>query len=81
MVAKYEKADVDKILHKDDWNHYYVRAEGHRIQMWLNGIKTVDIVDEPGNLTGPIGFQLAHGEGHRTEASFKNMYLRHIRKK
>src|SRR5262249_20733403 len=42
MVAKFDKAEADKILHKDDWNHYYVRAEGHHIQMWLNGVKTVD---------------------------------------
>ena len=56
MVAKYEPADADKILHKDDWNHYYVRAEGHHIQAWLNGVKTIDVNDEPGNLTGPLGY-------------------------
>ena len=80
MVAKYEKADADKIVKKDDWNHYYIRAEGHHIQAWLNGVKTIDIVDEPGNLTGPIGFQLTHGVGNKTAASFKNVYIRPIRK-
>jgi hypothetical protein len=76
MVSKYEKADADKILHKDDWNHYYVIAKGHHIQAWLNGTKTIDIDDEKGNLTGPIGFQLCHGEGNKTDASFKNVYVK-----
>jgi hypothetical protein len=76
MVSKYEKADADKILHKDDWNHYYVIAKGHHIQAWLNGVKTMDINDEKGNLTGPIGFQLCHGEGNKTDASFKNVYVK-----
>jgi len=75
-VVKYPKADADKILHKDDWNHYYVRAEGHHVQMWLNGIKTVDIVDDKGPLNGRIGFQLCHGEGKVTDASFRNIVLR-----
>lgn len=75
-VVKYPKAEAGKILHKDDWNHYYVRAEGHHIQMWLNGVKTVDLVDEKGALSGKIGFQLCHGEGKVTDAWFKNILLR-----
>jgi hypothetical protein len=75
MVVKYPKEKADAILHKDDWNHYYVRAFGHHIQMWLNGVKTVDAVDEKGRLTGPIGFQLCHG-GKPTAASFKNVVYR-----
>jgi hypothetical protein len=84
MVAKYEKADADKLVKKDQWNHYYVRAEGPHIQMWLNGVKTVDTVDTEGfqkKHTGSIGFQLAHGIGNKTEASFRNVYLRPLRAK
>jgi Domain of Unknown Function (DUF1080) len=75
MVAKYPKEDVDQILHVNDWNHYFVRALGHHIETWLNGVKTVDVVDEAGRLTGPIGFQLCHGD-KATAASFKNLYVR-----
>jgi hypothetical protein len=66
-----------KLLHKDDWNHYAARAVGHHIEMWLNGVKTVDAVDEAGRLTGPIGFQLCHGG--KTDVWFKNFYLKEIR--
>jgi hypothetical protein len=76
MVAKYSKEDADKLIHKDDWNHYYVRARGHHIEIWLNGVKTVDVVDDKGPLSGPIGFQLCHGVGRMTDACFKNVVSR-----
>jgi Domain of Unknown Function (DUF1080) len=77
MIAKYPKEDADKILHPEDWNHYYVRAVGHHIETWLNGFKTVDVVDAAGRSTGPIGFQLCHGD-KPTAASFKNLYVRAV---
>ena len=39
----------------NQWNHYYVRALGHHIQAWLNGVKTFDTIDEKGALSGKIG--------------------------
>lgn len=75
-VVDYPPADAAKLVKQDDWNHYYVRAEGHHIQAWLNGVKTIDVVDEPGLLSGPIGFQLCHGGGKMTDASFKNVVYR-----
>jgi hypothetical protein len=78
MVAEYPKEQAAQVVRTSEWNHYYIRAQGHHIEAWLNGVKTVDTVDEPGRLTGPIGFQLTHGEGKRTEAFFKNLYLRRI---
>jgi Domain of Unknown Function (DUF1080) len=77
MLARYPKQEVDRILHGEDWNHYYVRAVGHHIEAWLNGVKTIDLVDEPGRLSGPIGFQLCHGD-KPTRASFKNVYVRRV---
>ncbi|MEO6992102.1 MAG: DUF1080 domain-containing protein, partial [Lacunisphaera sp.] len=75
MVAKFPDAEAAKILHADAWNHYHVRAQGHHIQIWLNGVLTVDVVDEKGRLSGPIGFQLCHGD-KGTDASFKNVVIR-----
>ncbi len=68
------KETADKILHKDDWNHYYVRAVGHHITIFFNGVKTADGVDDKGLLSGPLGFQLCHGGN--TIASFRNMYIK-----
>lgn len=45
-----------------EWNDYRIRAEGPRIQIWLNGIQTVDYTEtEPGiDMTGIIAVQI-HG--------------------
>jgi hypothetical protein len=44
------------------WNDYRIRAQGSRIQIWLNGVQTVDYTEtEPGiNTTGIIAVQI-HG--------------------
>ncbi len=73
-IVDYPKEEADKIVRKDDWNHYFVRAVGHHITMYLNGVKTADVEDEGGYLSGPLGFQLCHG-GNET-ASFKNLYVK-----
>ncbi len=76
MVVNYPKDQAATLVHKDDWNHYYVRAQGHHIQAWLNGVKTIEVMDEKGRLSGPIGFQLCHGTGKMTDAAFKNVVFR-----
>ena len=76
MVSPYPKEDAAKLVKQNDWNHYYIRAQGHHIEAWLNGVKTIDINDEKGRLTGAIGFQLCHGEKKMTDVSFKNVYIR-----
>jgi len=73
-IFDYPKEEADKILHKDDWNHYYYRCVGHHITIFLNGVKTADGDDPGGYDDGPVGFQLCHGEN--TVASFKNIYVK-----
>ena len=73
-IFDYPKEKADQILHKDEWNHYYVRAVGHRITIFLNGVKTVEGDDPEGYDSGPLGFQLCHG-GNEV-ASFKNIYIK-----
>ncbi len=75
-LVDFPSSEAEKLVNKGDWNHYYVRARGHHIEAWLNGVKTVDVVDEPGLLAGRIGFQLCHGKGNPTDASFKNVVYR-----
>jgi Domain of Unknown Function (DUF1080) len=78
MLVPYPKEKAAQLVHANEWNHYYIRALGHHVEVWLNGVKTVDTVDEGGRLAGPIGFQLCHGEGRSTEAFFKNLYVRKV---
>jgi hypothetical protein len=41
-----DKAKMSAVVKKDDWNDYVIRAEGKRIQLWINGFQTVDYVEE-----------------------------------
>ena len=63
-----------KVLNKDGWNHYYFRMQGPHITIFLNGIKTAEGDDPEGFKSGPLGFQLCHGEN--TVAQFKNIYVK-----
>jgi len=70
--------DQDKmksVVKVDDWNDYVIRAEGRRIQLWINGVQTVDYVEEDPKIetTGVICVQF-HG-GPPTEAWYKDITL------
>ena len=64
MVQEFPQPLAEKLVKRNDWNHYFVIARGHHIQAWLNGVKTIDVVHEKGFLKGSFGFQLAHGKRH-----------------
>ncbi|MEM9701227.1 MAG: DUF1080 domain-containing protein [Planctomycetota bacterium] len=45
----------------NNWNRYRIRAEGDRIQTWINDQPSVDLVDPKGRKEGLIGLQLHSG--------------------
>ncbi|MEX0936397.1 MAG: DUF1080 domain-containing protein [Pirellulales bacterium] len=59
-----------------EWNDYVIRAEGTRIQIWLNGVKTVDYVERDSDIDdkGVIAVQI-HGGGPLV-VRYKNIVLR-----
>ena len=70
-----DKALIEKILKKDDWNEYRIRCEGPRIQLWLNGTQTVDYTETDDTIprTGLIAVQI-HG-GAPSETWYKDIVL------
>jgi Domain of Unknown Function (DUF1080) len=68
--------ELKKVLKPDDWNDYVIRCEGRHIQLWLNGLKTVDYTepDEKLEQKGLIGLQI-HG-GPASEARYKDIEIR-----
>jgi len=78
MVQSFPESLAEKIVKKDDWNHYYIIAKGHHIQAWLNGVKTIDIVHDKGFAEGNIGFQLCHMH-NPTVVEIKSLYVRSIK--
>src|SRR5947209_13698420 len=75
VLAKPEKAVVEKAIRHDDWNEYVIRAEGPRIRLWLNGTLTVDYTEPDAGIdrTGIIGLQV-HGGG-KTKVYYKDITI------
>jgi hypothetical protein len=66
---------IKSVIKLDDWNDYRIRAEGRRIQIWVNGVQTVDYVEEDLKIetTGVSCLQI-HG-GPPSEAWYKDITL------
>ena len=70
-----DQEKMKSVIRVDDWNDYTIRAEGRRIQIWVNGVQTVDYVEEDPTIetTGVIAVQI-HG-GPPSEAWYKDITL------
>lgn len=75
MLAKPKPGVIDKILKKNDWNHYEIRCEGPRIRLYINGTQTIDFTEADPKipLTGVIALQIHSGPP--TEAWYRNITL------
>jgi putative membrane-bound dehydrogenase-like protein len=56
-----------------EWNHYEILATGDRIQLAINGVRTVDLVDPAGARRGVIAPQVH--SGGPTEVRFRDFRL------
>lgn len=74
-----KKEDINKVLKKEDWNDYVIRADGPHIQLWVNGLKTVDYKEDDDKIdrTGIIAVQI-HG-GPPSEASYKDIHIKELK--
>jgi hypothetical protein len=75
LVKPVDPGAMNKAFHKDGWNDYRIRADGRHIELWLNGVKTVDYTEPDPNIPqdGYIGLQI-HGNG-KTVAEFKDIFI------
>jgi hypothetical protein len=71
--------DLGDKLKKEDWNAYVIRAEGKRIQLWVNGVQTVDYTEKDDGIDskGIIGVQI-HG-GAPAEARYRNIRIKELK--
>ncbi|MBN2451238.1 MAG: DUF1080 domain-containing protein [Lentisphaeria bacterium] len=66
-------------IRPEDWNDYRIRCEGRRVQLWVNGTRTVDYSEADESLVqeGVIALQI-HG-GPPSEAWYRNVRIRELR--
>lgn len=81
VLTQPKPEDLNKILKRDDWNDYEIRAEGNHIQLKLNGFQTVDYTETENGIaqTGCICVQIHAGPP--SEARYKDITIETIGKK
>jgi hypothetical protein len=79
ILAKADEKLIAKILKRDDWNEYRIRAVGPHIQLWINGEQTVDYVEKDADIapSGVIAVQIHSGPP--SEAWYRKIELRELK--
>lgn len=78
VLAQADVAKVNEVLRRGDWNEYKIRAEGNKITLWINGLKTVEYTEEDPDIarSGVIAVQI-HG-GPPSEAWYKDIKIEEL---
>lgn len=78
ILAGPPKEIRDLPVRMNDWNTYRIRCQGPRIQLWINGVQTVDYVEADPQipLKGIIALQI-HGN-LVNQVHYRNMRLREL---
>ena len=73
-----DAAALDKVLKRDDWNDYVIRAEGKRIRLSINGYQTVDYTESDDSIkqSGVICLQIHSGPP--SEARYKDIMIEEL---
>ncbi len=80
MLAQPAKDVVEKARKPlGEWNTYRIRAEGPRIQIWLNGVQTVDFTETEKDIprTGIIAVQI-HGDA-KSQVWYKDIVIEELK--
>lgn len=78
FLAVPDQAAIVKTVREKDWNDLIIRCEGPRIQIWVNGLQTVDYTENDISISrsGVIGLQI-HG-GAPAEAVYRNIFIKEL---
>jgi len=78
VLARPAKEVIETALKPNDWNEYTIRCEGPRVQLWINGVQTVDYTEQDDKIEprGKIAVQI-HG-GPPSEAHYKDITIEEL---
>jgi hypothetical protein len=78
FLAEADDQQLSAALRPDDFNDLVIRCTGPRIQIWVNGVPTVDFTETDTTIPqrGKIGLQI-HG-GLPAMAQYKNIRIREL---
>jgi Domain of Unknown Function (DUF1080) len=77
-LVEAKKETRQKVLRPGDWNDYRIRAQGAHIELWLNGVKTVDYMESDETIPrhGIIALQI-HG-GAFTRVQYRKLVIEEL---
>jgi len=78
ILAQSKIEEVNKVLKRNDWNEYKIKAEGKRIQLWINGVQTIDYTEADPKIAdyGVIAVQIHAGPP--SEAWYKDITIQEL---
>jgi hypothetical protein len=78
FLAQGDPEQLAEKVKAEGWNELVIRCEGPRIQIWVNGLATVDYTEVEADIarTGIIALQI-HG-GQPAEASYRNIRIKKL---
>ena len=78
ILAAPAKELIEKAIKRNEWNDYRIRAEGPHIQLWLNGVQTVDYTEAEKEIPqkGFIALQI-HGNA-KVQVRFKDITIEEL---
>jgi hypothetical protein len=78
FLAEPDRDKLAAVLKPDDWNELVIRCQGPRLEIWVNGVKTVDYTEADAKIprTGRFGLQI-HG-GEPAVASYKDIRIKSL---
>lgn len=79
VIARSDMSKIDPVLKRGDWNQYTIRADGDRVQLFINGVQAVDFrePEKARKQWGVIGLQI-HGDAV-AEVRYKDIALEELR--
>jgi hypothetical protein len=78
ILAQSNITKVNEVLKRNDWNEYRIKAEGKRIQLWINGVETIDYTEMDAGIeeSGVIAVQIHSGPP--SEAWYKDITIQEL---
>ena len=79
VLVKPDPAVLAKAMKPGDWNDYRIRAEGPHIQLWLNGVQTVDYTEAEPKIAARGHFGLQVHAGPPMEVRYKDLRITELK--
>jgi hypothetical protein len=71
--------ELAKVLKKDGWNEYVIRAEGTHLTQFVNGLKTVDYEEKEADIADKGIMAVQIHSGGPMEIQFKNIRIKELK--